>query len=96
MLKTTPTINVDFTNTYMSSDPLIARNELNIGLEVHVEKTVQSAINLFPENHEVYVFCGNSINDDYFLYLFKEIEPQFSKKYRFKYITGIPFDSTPT
>lgn len=57
MLKTTPTINVDFTNTYMSSNPLIARNELNIALEVHVEKTVQSAINLFPDNHEVYVFA---------------------------------------
>ena len=96
MLKTTPTINVDFTNTYMSSDPLIARNELNIALEVHVEKTVQSAIDLFPDNHEVYVFCGNSINDAYFLNLFKEIEPQFSKKYNFKYITGISFDSTLT
>lgn len=94
MLKTTPTINIDFTNTLMSGDPLIARNELNVGLEVHVEKTVQSAIDLFPEYREIYVFSGNSNNDEYFLNLFKQIEPQFSARYSFKYITGIPFDST--
>lgn len=94
MLKTTPTINVDFTNTLMSSDPLIARNELNVRLEAHVEKSVQSAIDLFPDYREIYVFSGNSNNDEYFLNLFKQIEPQFSARYSFKYITGIPFDST--
>ncbi|TNF44439.1 MAG: HAMP domain-containing histidine kinase [Bacteroidetes bacterium] len=94
MLKTTPTINVDFTNTIMSSDSLIAQNELNVGLEVHVGKTVQSAIDLFPDYREIFVFSGNSTNDEYFLNLFKQIEPQFSNNYSFKYITGIPFDST--
>lgn len=94
MLKTTPTINIDFTNTFMSNDSLIVRNELNIGLEVHVEKTVQSAIDLFPGNREIYVFAGNSTNDEYFLNLFKQIEPLFNNKYNFRYITGIPFDST--
>jgi len=94
MLKTTPTINVDFTNTLMSSDPLIARNELNVGIEVHVEKTVQSAIDLFPEYREIFVFSGNSTNDEYFLNLFKQIEPLFGSNYNFKYFTGIPFDST--
>jgi signal transduction histidine kinase len=94
MLKTTPTINVDFTNTLMSSDPLIARNELNVALEVHVEKTVQSAIDLFPGNREIYVFAGNSTNDEYFLNLFKQIEPLFGNNHKFRYITGIPFDST--
>jgi hypothetical protein len=71
MLKTTPTINVDFNNTPMSSNPQIARNEINIEIEVHIEKSLQSAINLFPEYRDIYVFSGNSVNDKYFFESFQ-------------------------
>jgi hypothetical protein len=94
MLKSTPTINVDFTNTPMSSDPQIARNEINIEVEVHIEKSLQSAINLFPEYRDIYVFSGNSINDKYFLNLFKQAEPLFSSTHRFHYFNDISLDST--
>jgi len=94
MLKTTPTINIDFTNTQMSSNSQITQNELNISLDVHIEKSVQSAIDLFPEYSDIYVFSGNSVNDKFFLNLFKQAEPMFSDKYRFQYIHDISFDST--
>jgi len=94
MLKTTPTINIDFTNTQMSSNAQIAQNELNISLEVHIEKSVQSAIDLFPEYSDIYVFSGNSINDKYFLSLFNDIDSLFRNKYVFHYFTDISLDST--
>lgn len=94
MLKTTPTINIDFTNISMSSDPQIAQNEINIGVEVHVEKSLQSAIDLFPEYKDIYVFSGNSNNDKYFLNLFKQAEPLFSSTHHFFYFDDISFDST--
>lgn len=94
MLKTTPTINVDFTNTAMSSNPQIARNEINIELEVHIEKSLQSAIDLFPEYNDIYVFSGNTSTDKYFLTLFRQAEPLFSSTHQFHYFNDISFDST--
>jgi signal transduction histidine kinase len=94
MLKTTPTINVDFTNTPMSSNPEIARNEINICFEIYVENSLQSAIDLFPEHRDIYVFLGNSNNDKYFLNLFRQAEPLFSSTHQFHYFNDISFDST--
>jgi signal transduction histidine kinase len=94
MLKTTPTINIDFTNIKMSSNPQIAQNEVNFSIDVHVEKSLQSAIDLYPEYSDIYVFSGNSINDKYFLNLFRQAEPLFSDNYRFHYIHDVSFDST--
>jgi signal transduction histidine kinase len=94
MLKTTATINVDFNNTPMSSNPQIARNEINIEIEVHIEKSLQSAINLFPEYRDIYVFSGNSVNDKYFLSLFRQTEKLIPDNYRFHYFHEISFDST--
>jgi signal transduction histidine kinase len=94
MLKTTPTINIDFSNISMSSDPQIAQNEINISIVVQVEKSLQSAIDLFPEYKDIYVFSGNTSNDKYFLKLFRQAEPVFSSTHRFQYFNDISFDST--
>ncbi len=94
MLKTTPTVKIDFVNISMSSDPLIAQNEINMSIDVHVEKSLQSAMDLFPDYTDVYVFSGNSSNDKYFLNLFRQAEPLFSSTHRFHYFNDIPFDST--
>jgi len=94
MLKTTPTIKIDFSNISMSSDPQIAQNEINMSIDVHVEKSLQSAIDLFPEYIDIYVFSGNSNNDKYFLNLFRQAEPLFSSTHRFHYFNDISFDST--
>lgn len=94
MLKTTPTINIDFSNISMSSDPQIAQNEINISVVVQVEKSLQSAIDLFPEYNDIYVFSGNTSTDKYFLNLFRQAEPVFSSTHRFFYFNDISFDST--
>ncbi len=94
MLKTTPTINIDFSNISMSSDPQIAQNEINMSIVVQVEKSLQSAIDLFPEYNDIYVFSGNTSTDKYFLNLFRQAEPVFSSTHRFFYFNDISFDST--
>ena len=94
LLKTTPTINIDFSNISMSSDPQIAPNEINISVVVQVEKSLQSAIELFPAYKDIYVFSGNTSNDKYFLNLFRQAEPLFSSTHQFHYFNDIPFDST--
>jgi signal transduction histidine kinase len=78
----------------MSSDPQIAQNEINVSIDVHVEKSLQSAIELFPEYKDIYVFSGNTSNDKYFLNLFRQAESVFSSTHRFHYFNDIPFDST--
>ena len=92
-----PTVNIDIESNIPTNavDPSSTEeNVLHINIKTNYRKTLKTAFELFPDYKNVYVICGNSPADKYFMNQTREATEAFKETHSIKFLTGITLDST--
>jgi len=94
-LKDSPVIDIDLDNyENISSDLLSNNNRKELLVRLRFDKTIKTALGLFPEFRNLYVIAGSSKIDQFFNSLVLRSKEEIGKDYVFKFISGISMDST--
>lgn len=94
-LEITPTVEIEVVHLSSHLKPsTVSENLLRLNLKIDAEKTFKSAFSLFPEHKNIYIICGSSETDKYYLRQVQETVKLYEDKLNFTYITGLTFDST--
>lgn len=71
-----------------------SENGKEILLKFQVEKTLQHAFDLFPENKDAFVISGVSGLDRFYASLLRQSKSEFEPEHTFTFISGLTLDST--
>lgn len=94
-LLNTPTIEVDLEKLSVDSQYDIEKKYVyEIKIVLDFGKTFTNAFDLFPDIRNVYIICGSSSTDQYYVNLARQAAQPFEGKYKFSFINGISMDST--
>lgn len=97
LMQHSPTVNIDIESNIQTNvvDPSSTDEKvLHINIKTNYRKTLETAFELFPDNKKVYIICGNSPADNYFMNQTRDATEAFKETHSFKFLTGITLDST--
>ena len=96
-ISNTPIINIDLESIIasISTDSSFKDdNVVHIPISPNYEKTFRTAINLFPDNKDIYIVSGHSPTDEYFAQLALSAAHKFKDSHNIVSVNQISLDST--
>lgn len=94
-LKSTPVICVENYGLLRDSGYYVSpERTMEIVLKYDFNKTVKTALSLFPGYRDVYIITGSGRVDTTSDFSLKGLESNFSRDHKFIYLSGLSFDST--
>lgn len=94
-METTPVLSIENYGMIPDSNfyPL-KENLLRIYIKYDIDKTVKTAFELFPDHKNVYLICGVSALDEYYMKSIRNNIKDYSKTRNVSIVSGISIDST--
>lgn len=92
LLLPTVSLDYDFSNYGIQTEIRLNNKTASLGLKLNVEKSIATALDLFPETETVYFICGSSIYDKLFMEISKKAAEKTIKNKNVIFINEIIMD----
>jgi hypothetical protein len=89
-----PTISIDFdfSNYGINKDLSLNDQTTVVGLKFNIDKTISSALSLFPTRSSIYFITGTSAFDKFMMSIAKEIAKNINGNKKVNFMTDLPMD----